>query len=339
LKNLHRPFVYGVLKNTQRDIRHRMTTGEPTERMLEEAADWLLRLQSMPTDSSVRAAFARWRGADPRHERAWTRMEKGWRLLGETAPRDRAKVVPLARRRTASRWRLGLGAVIAACLLLLFVPGLLRPFGSDYVTAAAELRQVTLEDGSVIELGPRTALDVRFAAGRRGVTLGEGEAFFEITPDAARPFAIRAGDAEITVVGTAFNVRLSPAAVTVAVRQGTVEVRAHDGAAALRLIAGDRIRIGRTGRAVVQDRVAIDEIGVWRDRQLFVDGATVAEVAEEIGRYRPGWIVVSDNRLGSQRVTGLFDLRDPDRALNALVRPFNGEVRRISPYLRILSGS
>jgi transmembrane sensor len=220
-----------------------------------------------------------------------------------------------------------------------FAPNLVRQFSSDYVTAQAELRQVTLEDGSVVELGPRTALDVRFAAGRRGVTLGEGEAFFEVAPDAARPFAIRAGDAEITVVGTAFNVRLSPAAMTVAVRHGTVEVRAPAGAAALRLGAGDRVRVDRAGGTVVQDRVAIDEIGVWRDRRLFVDGATVAEVAEEIGRYRPGCIVVSDSRLGSQRVTGLFDLRDPDRALNALVRPFDGEVRRISPYLRILSGS
>jgi transmembrane sensor len=314
-----------------------MTTGEPTEWMLEEAADWLLRLQG--ADAAVRDAHARWRNADPRHERAWARVAKGWELIGEAASPAPSSVIPLARRRTVSRWRVGAAIALAACLLLLFVPGLVSLRLGDYVTATAELRQLTLEDGSVVELGPRTALDVRFTADRRAVTLGEGEAFFEVTPNAERPFAIRAGNADVTVVGTAFNVRLSSRALSVAVRHGVVEVQDRQtGATALRLAAGDRVRIDRTDHAVVQDKVALDEIGAWRDRRLFVQSATVAQVAEEIGRYRPGWVVVAGDRLAGQRVTGLFDLQDPDRALRALVRPFGGDVRQISPYLRILAG-
>jgi len=238
----------------------------------------------------------------------------------------------------APRLRFGIAMALAACLLLAFVPHLVPQLRGDFVTAAAELRHVTLDDGSAIELGPRTAFDVHFTPDRRGATLSEGEAFFDIAPDSGRPFAIRAGDVDITVVGTAFNVRLSSSAVSVAVRHGTVDV--HDrqaNAAALRLTAGDRVQIDRTDHAVVRDKVTIDEIGAWRDRRLFVQGATVRQVAEEIGRYRPGWVFLASDRLAGQRVTGLFDLHDPDRALKALVRPFDGEVRQISPYLRILS--
>lgn len=317
-----------------------MTTGEPTERMLEEAADWLLRLQGAAADAAICDAHARWRNADPRHERAWARMAKGWELIGEAAsPAARASVVPFVRRRVASRWRIGAAMAVAACLLLLFVPGLISQLQGDYVTATAELRRLTLDDGSMVELGPRTALDVRFTADRRSVTLSEGEAFFEVAPNAERPFAIRAGNVDVTVVGTAFNVRLSSSTLSVAVSHGVVEVQdRHAGATALRLAAGDRVRIERSDHTVVQDKVALDEIGAWRDRRLFVESATVAQVAEEIGRYRPGWVVVAGDGLAGQRVTGLFDLRDPDRALRALVRPFGGDMRQISPYLRVLSG-
>lgn len=315
-----------------------MTTGEPTERMLEEAADWLLRLQAAASDSSDKDGLARWRAADPRHERAWARMQKGWQLLGEASARAPAPIAAPGRRKLpAIRLRLGVALALAACLLLVFVPGLVRQFAGDYVTVTAESRRISLEDGSVVELGPRTTLDVRFAADRRGVVLGEGEAFFDVAPNAARPFAVRVGSAEITVVGTAFNVRLSEKTLSVAVRHGTVEVRGREGAAPLRLEAGDRVRIDRADGAAARDKVAVEEIGAWRDQRLFVDGATVAEVAGEIGRYCPGWIVFHDGGLGRQRVTGLFDLRDPDRALTALVRPFNGDVRRLGPYLRIIS--
>lgn len=315
-----------------------MKTGEPTERLLVEAADWLLRLQGAPADPSLQAAHMDWRNADPRHERAWRQVEKGWQLIGEVGPREAVhKSVPFTKKRR-SRLRLGLAMALAACLLLFLVPRLVPKLQGDYVTATAEMRRLTLNDGSVVELGPRTALDVRFTADRRNVALSEGEAFFEVTPNAQRPFSIRADDIDVTVVGTAFNVRLSSEVLIVAVLSGTVEVQdRRSGAAALRLGAGDRVRVDRADRAVNQDRTPLEEIGAWRDRRLFIEGATVAQVAEEIGRYRPGWVVVASSHLGRQRVTGLFDLQDPDRALNALVLPFGGQLRQISPYLRILS--
>ena len=43
------------------------------------------------------------------------------------------------------------------------------------------------------------------------------------------------------------------------------------------------------------------------------------------------------NAFGRQRVTGVYDLADPDRALQALVQPFGGRVRSVSPVLRVLS--
>ena len=105
----------------------------------------------------------------------------------------------------------------------------------------------------------------------------------------------------------------------------------------MRLAAGERVVVDRATRRLQRDRIEPGEVASWRDGRLFVDGATVAEVVDMLGRYRAGWIVVADSRLAKQQVTGLFDLNDIDRALAALVQPFDGRVQKVTPLLQILS--
>jgi transmembrane sensor len=66
---------------------------------------------------------------------------------------------------------------------------------------------VELPDGSRIYLNRNTELSYRSDFGKtsRDVSL-KGEAFFEIKPDASKPFIIDAGKANVKVVGTSFNV-------------------------------------------------------------------------------------------------------------------------------------
>lgn len=70
-----------------------------------------------------------------------------------------------------------------------------------------------------------------------------------------------------------------------------------------------------------------------------VDRATVAAVVAEIARYRTGAVIVTDDVLAGKEVTGVFDLRDPVRALSTVVRPHEGQVREITPWLVLISSS
>ncbi|GAB3913595.1 DUF4974 domain-containing protein [Larkinella knui] len=65
-----------------------------------------------------------------------------------------------------------------------------------------------LADGSVVWLNPATKIQYPnpFARSIRTVHL-EGEAFFEVRRDTARPFVIRSGKLKTEVLGTTFNVR------------------------------------------------------------------------------------------------------------------------------------
>jgi transmembrane sensor len=323
-----------------------MTAGQSLEVLIAEATDWLLRLEEAPGDHAVRAAADAWRAADPAHDRAWVRAERAYRLIGRSVEPGRTAIgapatkPPRGRRPVSRRWVAGAAAALAAGLLLLFMPGLLVKLRADFTTGIAELRQVTLEDGTVVELAAQSALDVRFSRERRSVTLVCGEAFFRVAEQPGRPFDVSAGDLTVTVVGTAFDVRLSPEATTVAVEHGAVEVRtaAAGAKAAMRLKAGDQLTVGRRDGSIRQATIAPQEVASWRDHRLFVEGSTVGQVVDELRRYNAGWIVFADAGFAKQQVTGLYDLGDPDRALRILVAPFGGQVREITPLLKIVSG-
>ncbi|MEQ9557168.1 MAG: FecR domain-containing protein [Rhodospirillales bacterium] len=309
---------------------------------LEQAMDWLLRVTEAPDDRALRAALDQWLAADPAHRRAFDRAGRAWQVLGDAAPapaihpsRHPAEH-PAPRRRVAAMACLAL----AACLALVLMPDLLVRAQADFTTATAEAREITLEDGSRIDLGPESAVAVRYAEDRRDVTLLAGEAFFRVTPDADRPFTVENGGVAARVLGTAFNVRALPDAVDVQVAEGRVRVTYADKDPSFRadLSPGQGVHVARRTGLASQTKRQPADIALWRDGKLFVADATVAEVAAVIDRYQPGWIAIPDGALAAARVNGLYDLTDPDRALTALVRPAGGRMTRVSPWLRVLTG-
>jgi transmembrane sensor len=63
----------------------------------------------------------------------------------------------------------------------------------------------------------------------------------------------------------------------------------------------------------------------------------VAEVVDELRAYFRGAILVTDDALAAQRVTGLYDLGDPAQTLRAIALTHGATVTQISPWLLVLS--
>lgn len=76
---------------------------------------------------------------------------------------------------------------------------LVTPTGGEYF--------LTLSDGTRVFLNAASELKypVEFVGGKRVVDLN-GEAYFEVRKDSLRPFIVRVNGAEVTVLGTSFNV-------------------------------------------------------------------------------------------------------------------------------------
>lgn len=301
--------------------------------LLDEAADWLLRLEAAPGDESVRAGLRAWIDADPTHAEAFQRMERMWHVAGGLPSRRRTSA------RRVRRPAFVAAAALAACLLLALYPILGVHISADHVTATGEVRDVTLADGSTMTLGAGSAIAVDYDAGFRRVELLRGQAFFDVAAMPERPFSVDAAGVRATVTGTMFSVHAGVDDVEVALAEGAVEVSRIGAAnAPVRLKPGERAVVAHAGGAVETADVAVAEIAAWRAGRLIVRGETLAEVVETLDRYHPGVIVIADARLGQARITGNFDLRHPAEALDAAVRTRKGAVTRVTPYVAVVRG-
>ncbi|WP_422035305.1 FecR family protein [Reyranella sp.] len=308
-----------------------------------EAVEWLVRINAAPQDSAARAGLEAWLASSEAHRRAYRSVERVWMLSGVlplAAPSSSHGVVELSRvRRTRRAWGIS-AAAFAACVALWFFPTLRLHFEADHLTGVAELRELTLEDGSIVYLDAASAIAVRYDKGRREVELLAGQAFFKVVSARDRPFVVTAGNVAVTVKGTAFDVGSSRDGVSVAVQSGTVEVLVSGSERNVlsTLMRGERMVVDRQG-AFTRSQVSPEDVASWREHRLVVDGATLGEVVDELGRHHRGVIVVSDRSLADRRITGVFDLRRPLEALHTVARTQHGSVLEISPYLTIVSSS
>jgi transmembrane sensor len=320
-----------------------MTPADCATRRRDQALDWFLRLQAAPGDAQLRAGMEQWCAADEANAKAYRKAERVWQMSAQLAPTTQAQwpqepvlapVVSLPVR--PKRRRYWLGGAIAACLMLALAPSLSQRMQADYRTAAGETRDVTLADGSVVQLDSDTAISVRFAGDRRDVQLLGGQAFFKVAPDKSKPFHVRAEALEVTVTGTAFNVDIGAGQMRVAVQEGSVKVDDWRVAKALagQLKPGDRLDY-HDGVAHL-DRFAPAQAAAWRNGQVIADDTPVSEVVAELRRYAPGLVVLRNDELGRKRVTGVYDLRKPLAALRAVMQPHGGKVETYGPWVIVL---
>ena len=316
-----------------------MTEAGSTQRhLMSEAIDLVIRLQNDP-HNPVAAEMARaWRARSPEHERAWQRVLKlhsaSGQVLMTQGPDDGER--PGLGRRHLLLAALGLGAAGTAWAVL---PGLARQARADFATGTGEIRAVTLPDGTLATLGPDSAIALDFRPEARRIALLGGMSFFKVAPDRARPFEVVAGEVRARALGTAFDMTCEAEVVSVGVAHGLVEVTSplRAPAPAARLKAGEWLAYDPALPAPDRGIREAGQTGAWRDRLVIAERETVATLVARIGRWLPERIVVAAPGLGAQRVSGVFDLADPPRALEAVVLPAGGRVRRLSSLLTVIS--
>src|SRR4029453_5706266 len=112
-------------------------------------------------------------------------------------------------------------------------------------------------------------IDNTFTLGDRSVRLLKGEAYFSVSPDPRHPFRVIAGDTTITVLGTAFDVRLDAQGTTVAVEHGKVRVEDEDAASTIFLLGSGDWLLLSDRKAPVVGHDANPEAAAWRNGQLW----------------------------------------------------------------------
>lgn len=329
-------------------------TDADAERASNEATEWLILLQEEPDDAELRGRFEAWLKASPENESAWasTRtFSDVAALLPAARAAARAAPVPAGRRAVSverprprrsvgRRWAMPvLALAAAACLAVWAGPAMFIHLYADQATGIAELRQLDLPDGSRVTLAPASAIAVIDDARGRHVRLLSGEAFFQVRPDPARPFRVTARDVEATVLGTSFDVRIGSDDVAVSVEEGIVAVGAAGDPveAGAKLVAGQFVRVSSAG--MIRGSEPPELVAAWRHGQLYAQETRLGDAIDQLRRSFAGTIVLTDGDLAERRVTGAYNLADPEDALRGMTRVHGATVRRITPWLLIVSGS
>lgn len=199
-------------------------------------------------------------------------------------------------------------------------------FGESHSTRTGETSTVKFSEGSVAYLNTRTRLRWLGSDDDRRVQLISGEALFDVVHDEARPFSVMLDGSEIRVLGTRFNVyRKDNGDVTVTVLEGTVEVRGFAQGPSQpewtrRVEANQQIEYRPIGLVAEPHPTDALRAVTWRSGvlQLPEEGASMADVLDELNRYTDKRILIRDPRLADIKVGGAFNTRDVKSALQKL---------------------
>lgn len=307
----------------------------PDDAAFAQAVSWLTHLRERDADA---AAFQAWLDADPRHEAAFAEAERLWGRL-ELPTRRLADAEP-GRPRAARRYRF-LRGLAAAGLFILLGAGLMWRddiavrLQSDYITSIGGRTPVDLADGSRITLNTDTAIAVDMTDDRRHVRLLRGEAWFDVAPDAARPFTVDTPMGAVRVTGTRFNLRIADGKTDVSLGEGRVSLIGRSPDDALILAPGQSARLTAAGISHPEpfDRTAVT---AWLRGQFVFYDTPLSSVVAEINRYRPGRIVIAKDALRDLKVSGVFRTDDTGAALRAITDTLPLSATRITDFLVVL---
>jgi transmembrane sensor len=280
-----------------------------------QAASWFARNHA-DTDRADRKAFAAWQ-TEPAHARAYAEFEQLWADLAQLQQLNKPVALP---QRKPSVWRPALAVAAALiCAVLATHIGAPRELYHSQVAAHAKgMRTLNLPDGSTLYVNANTQLRVDFNAHQRIVHLDKGQLYIEVAPDKERPLFVQAGEANVRVVGTGFDVRRSQQQLVVSVAHGQVAFAPDAKTPVALLGAQQRATYSYAKGTLQQQTLNAEEVADWRSGHLSFRNRELASLIDELSLYRPQAPLQVSHAVAQLKVSGNLDVNDPDALLNAL---------------------
>jgi transmembrane sensor len=170
--------------------------------------------------------------------------------------------------------------------------------------------QIVLADGTKVWLNASSSLifPSHFSGDKRGVKL-EGEAYFEVAHDAAKPFLVQTAESEVEVLGTSFNVMAYPEEQKNEITLLTGSVNVKKGKEARRLIPGQQAEIQRKETGIRVGVVDIEPIIAWKNGVFLFDQSELPQVMRQIGRWYDAEVAY-EKEIPDVKLTGMVSRDD-----------------------------
>ncbi len=298
------------------------------------------------TDAEENVLVEKWLEASDENKAEYGRMQKTWestlnahqKIIDTEAAwqkltaridafEDEKEIQPIVRSLNRPKWSWAAAAVILA-LVGLF--GIFQYFSGQEVAVKTDemLVEQSLPDGSSVALNAHSELeyDKNFDGDKRKVTL-KGEAFFEVQPNAAKPFVIDAGLGQVKVLGTSFNVEAREGSnISVHVVTGRVQLSLPESNADTALVileAGETGIIDHKSKRVFKESPMYDDALFWLNKKLVFNKVPLPRVFEVLEKNYKLQFSAYDATVEECLLTARFEKESIESILEVISATFN----------------
>ncbi len=164
-----------------------------------------------------------------------------------------------------------------------------EPVFNTVSTARGRQWSVVLPDGSKVWLNCASSIrySLNFSGARREVTI-TGEAYFEVAPDAARPFYVRTGELEVQVLGTHFNVNAyaDEPEIRTSLLEGSVKVTTVKGESrTLRPGGQARLEHGQGQAITTAGNIDMEQVVAWKSGFFEFHDLDLTSIMRQVSRW------------------------------------------------------
>lgn len=252
---------------------------------------------------------------------AWARFQQ--KVEQKDNPVDNTVPFPSAKKRTFSTW------LRAAAILLLIAGGGLTAYkmSNSTTTINSELAVITetLPDGTVVTLNKNSSISYHknFKGDTRNVTL-HGEAFFDVTPNKAKPFIIDVEGVTVRVVGTSFNIKSTEQRTEVVVATGIVTVSKNNNAVKL---TPNEVAIIETGSNAPVKTISKDDLyNYYKTKEFICDRTPLWRLVEVLNEAYNKDIKIRNPRLKDIQLSTRFSDESLDMILMVIQETYKDSV-------------
>lgn len=179
-----------------------------------------------------------------------------------------------------------------------------------FATANREKKLITLPDGSTVYMNGGSSLKIQsseFNKKQREVWLDEGEAFFQVTKNAQKPFIVHAAKLTTTVKGTSFNVKAYSELdeTSVMVKTGRVEVNSSNKILAV-LTPDKQLVYHKNNEQYEESDIHSEDAMAWCDERLVLHNANINELKLRINQLYGIEIRVDGNAMEGKYISSSF---------------------------------
>jgi ferric-dicitrate binding protein FerR (iron transport regulator) len=187
------------------------------------------------------------------------------------------------------------------------------------VVGRGEKANITLPDGSRVWLNSDTKLTYNNTYNKKERFLQmDGEAYFEVVPDANKKFIVRCAGMEVEVLGTTFGIKAydEDSIISTVLVEGSVQLTLPNQIYKMKL--NERIVLNKSNHNLTAETVNVTDFTEWRKNRLRFENESIQDIVKTIARMHNIDCVFADESIKNLRFTGSVDNTSIESILNVI---------------------